>query len=131
MRVLSTGHPMRFLCDVAKRDSGWMTDMNLVQLQGRVAAPAQERILPSGDAVTSFRVIVPRAGSALRRSKQKVDTIECSAWTARLRRAVAKLQAGDEVAISGQLRRSFRRNGPITASFVSVDVEQCDRLTTR
>lgn len=108
-----------------------MTEANIVRLQGRVAAPAQERVLPSGDAVASFRVIVPRAGAARRRSKQKVDTIECSAWTARLRRAAAKLQAGDEVAISGQLRRSFRRNGPSTASFVSVDIEHCERLPTR
>jgi single-strand DNA-binding protein len=113
----------------AERDSREMTEFNIVRLQGRIAAPAQERILPSGDAVASFRLVVPRAGAALRRSKQKVDTIECSAWTARLRRAVAKLQPGDEVAISGQLRRSFRRNGPSTASFVSVDVDQCDRVT--
>lgn len=108
-----------------------MTETNIVRLQGRVAAPAQERILPSGDAVASFRVIVPRAGAALRRSKQKVDTIECSAWTTRLRRAAAKLQTGDEVAISGQLRRTFRRNGLSTASFVSVDLEHCERLAGR
>lgn len=106
-------------------------EINTVRLQGRVAAPAQERTLPSGDAVASFRIIVPRGAAARRRSKQTVDTIECSAWTARLRRAVAQLQAGDEVAISGRLRRSFRRTGSSTASFVSVDVDQCERVADR
>ena len=129
--MLSTGSSRAMAWTTAERDSRHMTETNNVRLRGRVAAPAEERILPSGDAVASFRVIVPRAGAALRRSKQKVDTIECSAWTTRLRRAAAKLQTGDEVAISGQLRRTFRRTGVSTASFVSVDVEHCELLATR
>jgi single-strand DNA-binding protein len=104
--------------------------MNQVMLRGRLAAAAQERELPSGDRVTSFRVVVPREPGARRRSKQKVDSIECSAWTARLRRSIARLAPGDEVEVSGQLRRTFRRNGAGTASFVTVDVQTCERLTT-
>jgi single-strand DNA-binding protein len=105
-----------------------MSEKNQVRLEGRIAAPVQERMLPSGDCVGSFRVIVDRQGAARRRSKQKVDSIECSVWTARLRRLVARLEPGDEVAVSGQLRRTFRRNGTGTASFVTVDVESCERV---
>ena len=105
-----------------------MTQMNQVMLRGRLAAAAEERELPSGDRVVSFRVVVPREAGARRRSRQKIDSIECSAWTARLRRTVARLKPGDEVAVCGQLRRTFRRNGVGTASFVTVDLDSCERL---
>ncbi len=84
-------------------------------------------MLPSGDEVVSFRLVVPRSPTALRRSKQLVDTIECSAWTARLRRSVRRLEAGDLVTVTGELRRQFSRGARGPMSWVNVDLETCER----
>lgn len=100
---------------------------NAVRLTGRVSAAPDARLLPSGDEVVSFRLIVPRSAAARRRSKQLVDTIECSAWTARLRRSVRRLEAGDAVTVTGELRRRFSRGAHGPRSWVSVDLETCER----
>ncbi len=100
--------------------------VNLVCLSGRVSAAPEARMLPSGDEVVSFRLIVPRSPTARRRSKQRVDTIECSAWTARLRRAVRRLEAGDAVAVTGELRRRFTRGATGPMSWVNVDLATCE-----
>jgi single-strand DNA-binding protein len=86
-------------------------------------------MLPSGDEVVSFRLVVPRSTAAKRRYKQQVDTIECSAWSARLRRFVRRLDAGDEVVVTGELRRRFTRGAHGPLSWVNVDLETCDRST--
>ncbi len=78
-------------------------------LSGRVSAAPETRVLPSGDEVVSFRLIVRRSAAARRRSKQVVDTIECSAWSASMRRTVGRLEAGAEVEVTGELRRRFTR----------------------
>jgi single-strand DNA-binding protein len=101
--------------------------VNAVQLSGRVSAAPEARMLPSGDEVVSFRLIVPRSPAARRRSKQRVDTIECSAWTARLRRAVRRLSAGDAVTVTGELRRRFTRGAGGPMSWVNVDLDTCER----
>jgi len=86
-------------------------------------------MLPSGDEVVSFRLVVPRSPAARRRSKQSVDTIECSAWTARLRRSVRRLAAGDTVTVTGELRRRFTRGAGGPMSWVNVDLDTCERTT--
>ena len=85
-------------------------------------------MLPSGDEVVSFRLIVPRSATARRRSKQRVDTIECSAWTARLRRSVRRLEPGDAVTVTGELRRRFTRGAAGPMSWVNVDLVTCDAI---
>ena len=107
-----------------------MTDSNnKVTLIGRVSAAPESRVLPSGDEVVSFRLIVARSASALRRSKQRVDTFECSAWTAKVRRSVRGLEAGREVVVTGELRRRFSRGEAGAVSRVTVDVDSCVRAT--
>ena len=101
--------------------------VNAVRLSGRVSAAPEARMLPSGDEVVSFRLIVPRSPAARRRSKQRVDTIECSAWTARLRRSVRRLAAGDAVTVTGELRRRFTRGAGGPMSWVNVDLDTCER----
>lgn len=101
--------------------------VNAVRLSGRVSAAPEARMLPSGDEVVSFRLVVPRSPTALRRSKQRVDTIECSAWTARLRRSVRRLEAGDLVTVTGELRRRFSRGARGPMSWVNVDLETCEQ----
>jgi single-strand DNA-binding protein len=101
--------------------------MNAVRLSGRVSAAPEARMLPSGDEVVSFRLVVPRSPAARRRSRQRVDTIECSAWTARLRRSVRRLEAGDAVTVTGELRRRFTRGASGPMSWVNVDLDTCER----
>lgn len=100
---------------------------NAVTLAGRVSADPEPRVLPSGDEVVSFRLVVPRSAAALRRSRQRVDTIECVAWSARLRRTTRRLVAGDEVVVTGELRRRFTRSGGGPTSWVSVELGSCVR----
>lgn len=95
---------------------------NQISLRGRVADVAERRILPSGDEIVSFRLIVDRSAAARRRSKQTVDTFDCSVWTARLRAKAAKLAPGDRVEVTGELRRLFSRRPGGLSSRVFVDV---------
>nr|MCW2728166.1 single-stranded DNA-binding protein [Aeromicrobium sp.] len=106
-----------------------MTDENnTVHLTGRISAAPESRILPSGDELVSFRLVVRRSAAARRRSKQVVDTIECTVWRAGLRRSVARMEAGTEVTVTGELRRRFTSGGAGVASWVSVEVDSCRRV---
>ena len=94
----------------AKKDpsSGTSSDcVNEVVLRGKVSQAPEVRQLPSGDAVCSFRVVVPRPE---RKGKSGVDALECAVWTARLRRSVERWGEGDLVEVSGALRRRFFRS---------------------
>lgn len=99
--------------------------LNHVELGGRVSAAPEARTLPSGDVVVSFRLIVPRDAGARRRSKQTVDTIECTAWTAAMRRKILRLTPGTTVQVGGQLRRRFSRSAGGVISRVTVDLDAC------
>jgi single-strand DNA-binding protein len=101
---------------------------NRVLLRGRVADTAEQRTLPSGDEIVSFRLIVDRSAAARRRSRQLVDTFDCSVWTARLRKKALKLEPGDRVEVSGELRRLFSSRGGAVSSRVYVDLGSLTRL---
>ena len=84
--------------------------VNEVRLVGRLSARPEERVLPSGDAVWTFRVVVERAGPpGKEQPRQRVDALECAVWGGRLRRSVASWAAGDVVEVTGALRRRFFR----------------------
>lgn len=102
---------------------------NCVHLAGRISAAPETRVLPSGDEIVTFRLVVRRTAAARRRSNQVVDTIECSVWRSVLKRSVLRLGPGTEVAVSGELRRRFSRGGGGAVSWVSVDVDSCRRTT--
>jgi single-strand DNA-binding protein len=90
---------------------------NQVELQGHLSRAPEEKVLPSGDTVWSFRVVVPRGEGA----RPGVDWVDCSAWTARLRRSVATWAQGDVVEVKGSLRRRFFRAGGIPVSRVEIE----------
>jgi single-strand DNA-binding protein len=94
---------------------------NTVRLVGRISQPAQKRILPSGDAVTSFRVVVPRAARA---SRPGSDSLACSAWTARARRTAERWSQGDWVELEGAIRSRFYRGASGPASIVEIEVSR-------
>ena len=95
--------------------------VNEVRLVGRVSQAPEERVLPSGDVLWTFRVVVPRPASSGRSS---VDALECAAWSARARRSVASWQPDDVVEVSGAMRRRFFRSGAGAASRVEVEVSR-------
>ena len=92
---------------------------NEVRLVGRLAAEPVGVTLPSGDQLVTFRVTVDRDGSATR---QRVDALECSAWTGRVRRTVGRWRPGDVVEVEGSVRRRFFRTAGGTASRVEIEV---------
>lgn len=105
-----------------KSNTGPETDtINEVRLIGRISQPPEERILPSGDSLWTFRVVVPRPPGASSR-RQAVDALECTAWSARARRSVASWAADDVVEVVGALHRRFYRTGAGVGSRVEVEM---------
>ena len=96
---------------------------NEVRLVGRVTSVPVVVELPSGDALVSFRVSVPRSPGAARTvttTSQRVDSIPCSAWTAALRRRIVGWRPGDTVEITGAVCCRFYQAGGATRSRVEV-----------
>jgi single-strand DNA-binding protein len=108
---------------------------NEVVLVGRVSGVPEERELPSGDSLVAWRVVVPRP--APRRAPPEgvrpptVDTLDCVAWTAALRRTARGLADGDVVALEGALRRRFWRAGAGPVSRCEVEVSALRRISAR
>jgi single-strand DNA-binding protein len=102
-------------------------DDNQVRLTGTVAAVPQARVLPSGDEVVTVRLVVRRLPSTRERAPT-VDTVDCAAWRAGVRRTVASWAPGDKVAVEGALRRRFWRSPSGPASRYEVEVERGRRL---
>lgn len=106
---------------------------NEVVLVGRVAAPAEERTLPSGDVIVTWRLIVdrPPGGRTLPQGVRAstIDTLDCVAWTAGPRRKALGLAAGDVVTVTGALRRRFWRAGAGAVSRCEVEVATVKRLS--
>jgi single-strand DNA-binding protein len=102
---------------------------NAVALWGRVSVDPLETTLPSGDVVVSIRLVVSRGEKA--RKPPYVDTIDCSAWTARSRRTVLTWREGDVVAVEGALRRRFWRGSTGAQSRYEVEISAARRLEQR
>lgn len=105
---------------------------NEVVLIGRVSAPAEERELPSGDVIATWRLVVdrppPGRGCTVGKRSALVDTLDCVVWTPKLRRVVRGFAAGDVVAVEGALRRRFWRAGSGAASRYEIEVASARRL---
>lgn len=105
---------------------------NEVHVVGRVSSVAEERELPSGDVLATWRVVVERP--APRRPAPEgvrlpaVDTVTCVAWTARLRRSAAGLAVGDVVEVHGALRSRWWRAAGGLSSRTEVEVERLRRV---
>ncbi len=103
--------------------------VNEVRLRGRLGAAPEQRVLPSGDTVVSFRVVVdrpPRPGAT--GSTARVDTIDCTAFRADVRRRCLRWAAGDVVEVDGSLRRRFFRAAGGPASRYDVEVLAAARV---
>lgn len=103
---------------------------NEVTLVGRLSGAPEEREMPSGDVVMSFRLVVARPEQKLPEGVRRatVDTLECSAWQAATRRSAATWADGDVIEVSGALRRRFFTVGGRSQSRVDVEVAKAKRL---
>lgn len=113
-------------------DESGVEARNEVLLVGRVSGTPEERELPSGDSLVSWRVVVsrptPRRAAPEGVRQTTIDTLDCVAWTAGLRRTARGLVDGDVVAVEGALRRRFWRAGGGAASRCEVEVSTLRRL---
>ena len=98
---------------------------NNVRLVGRLSGEPVVIELPSGDALVTFRISVPRSspsGASAPAAGQRVDSVPCAAWSPRLRRSIVTWRAGDLVEASGAVRCRFFQAGGATRSRVEVEV---------
>lgn len=93
---------------------------NQVVLTGRISGEPAERELPSGDRVVTFRIVVPR-------DEGGVDTIDCAAWSAALRRKALSM-VDTEAHVIGQLRRRFWQSPKGLASRYEVEALSLERV---
>lgn len=93
--------------------------VNEVRLVGRVSQEPEERVLPSGDSLWTFRVVVTRPPGP---GRTTVDALDCAAWTKRAQRSVSTWRTDDLVEVTGAVRRRFFRSGVGAASRVEVEV---------
>lgn len=97
---------------------------NDVRLVGRLSGEPALVELPSGDALVTFRISVPRTAvtsHAAPSVNQRVDSVPCTAWSPRLRRSILTWRAGDVVEVSGSVRCRFFQAGGATRSRVEVE----------
>jgi single-strand DNA-binding protein len=99
---------------------------NEVRLVGRLTGEPAMVELPSGDALVTFRISVPRSVPSRspkpeKATSQRVDSVPCTAWTPRLRRSILTWRAGDLVEITGAVRCRFFQAGGATRSRVEVE----------
>jgi single-strand DNA-binding protein len=94
--------------------------INVVVLQGVLARPAQDRVLPSGTRLLSLEVTVPR-------SDGPADSVPVAWFDAPA--SAASLDAGVEVVVVGRVRRRFFRAGGLTQSRTEVLASRVARAT--
>ena len=99
--------------------------INDVRLVGRLTSEPVLVELPSGDAVVTFRISVPRdvaqRPGSVQAQVRRVDSVPCSAWAPRLRRGILTWRPGDLVEVAGAVRCRFFQAGGATRSRVEVE----------
>ena len=100
--------------------------VNEVFLVGRVTSLAIERILPSGDKVVEFRVVIGREKS--RGAKKEVDSLDIAAWSSKARKSALSVKLGSWVEVTGSVRRRFWQAPTGLASRWQVEASEVVRL---
>jgi single-strand DNA-binding protein len=99
---------------------------NQVLLIGRVKNPAIERMLPSGDKVVEFRIIIDR--KSRRGKRREIDTLDVAAWSSVARKRALAIAPDTWVEISGAVRRRFWQAPSGLTSRWQVEAESITRL---
>ncbi|HWE56395.1 MAG TPA: hypothetical protein VG435_12845 [Acidimicrobiales bacterium] len=95
---------------------------NVVVIQGVLARPAQDVLLPSGDRLVSLEVTVRRPDGPA--EPVPVQWSAAPGW-------VSELDAGAEVWVLGRVRRRFFRAGGVTQSRTEVVASRVVRASAR
>lgn len=96
--------------------------VNEVRLVGRLSGEPAVRVLPSGDELTVWRLVVDRAPEKSGPRSPTVDTIDCVTHRPNIARMATRWAAGDTLEVHGALRRRFWRGAGGTASRCEVEV---------
>ena len=89
--------------------------MNVAVLVGRLARPAEERELPSGDRLVSYEVTVPR-------ESERAESVPVVWFDAPP--SAATLDVDEKVVVIGRVRRRFFQAGGRTQSRTEVVAEK-------
>ena len=95
---------------------------NQVVIVGRCSGPGEEKVLPSGDKVVEFRIIVGRD------DREGYDTFEVALWSSVLRKRGISLKSDEWIEITGALRRRFWKVGAVSASRWQVEARELRRI---
>ncbi|MCX6435774.1 MAG: single-stranded DNA-binding protein [Actinobacteria bacterium] len=95
---------------------------NEVNMRGRVSGTSIEKVLPSGDKVVEFRIIIARA------DRSGVDTLDVGAWNARSRRTALTLKEQEWIEITGSVHRRFWQGSTGVASRWQVEASTISRF---
>ncbi len=111
--------------------AGIVEGHNEVVLGGRVSGQPTVRVLPSGDELVSWRLVVGRDNRGLSPSGRQlptVDTIDCVAFRAGVRRVANRWTGGEVIEVRGELRRRFWRGAEGAVSRCEVEVLQIKKI---
>jgi single-strand DNA-binding protein len=99
---------------------------NEVYLVGRVSSVPVEKIMPSGDKVVEFRLVIAREKS--RTGKREVDTLDIAAWSSKVRKSALTLKLDTWIELDGAVRRRFWQAPGGLASRWQVEASEVRRL---
>ena len=102
--------------------------VNQVSLIGRLSGEPFEKVLPSGDKVVEFRVIIERGTNSVKDKRKIVDTIDVAAWSALNRKVALKLDENSWVCVFGSIRRRFWQSPAGLASRWQVEASDISTL---
>ena len=99
---------------------------NEVFLEGRVSSLPTEKLLPSGDTVVEFRIVIDRKNP--KGERREVDTLDIAVWLLKVRKRALALDIDDWVSIDGAVRRRFWKAPTGLASRWQVEASHLRRL---
>ena len=106
---------------MAKVQSEKDRSLNQVKLRGRISGERREKVLPSGDSVLEFRLVV-------KRDDDGYDTLDIAAWKAAIRKRALALADQEWVEVTGVIRRRFWNSPGGLSSRWQVEARELVRL---
>ena len=95
--------------------------LNQVKLRGRISGEKREKVLPSGDSVLEFRLVV-------KRDDDGYDTLDIAAWKTAIRKRALALADQEWVEVTGVIRRRFWNSPGGLSSRWQVEARELVRL---
>jgi single-strand DNA-binding protein len=100
-----------------------VSSVNEVRVIGRLGSHVGVKVLPSGDELTVFSIVVDRPAREMR-GTTRIDTIACVTSRGKLGARLRTWAPGRWVEAEGVLRRRFWRAGGGLGSAMEVDVRR-------